>query len=178
MTTGHSVLESDILSINLCLNPQVKSSEAEMVTEVFTFRPWCQRPSHIVLKGWTDILQFFNFITFRARTLGFPGGSDGKKSACMQETKIQFLCQEYPLEKGIATHSSILACRISWAEKTGRLQSMGLQRVRHGWATNNCISTCFFWYTNYLLKSVVRVYGNARFQVYYLDILAWIHGDT
>ena len=82
-------------------------------------------------KSWTEILQFFNFIIFKARTLGFPGGSDGKKSACMQETQIQFLGQEDPREKGVATHSSILACRISWAEKTGRLQSMGLQRVRH-----------------------------------------------
>ena len=78
-TTGHSVLESDIVSINLSLNHQVKSSEAEMITEVFTFRPRCQSPSLTVLKGWTDILQFFNFIIFRARTLGFPGGLDGKK---------------------------------------------------------------------------------------------------
>ena len=38
---------------------------------------------------------------------------------------------EDPLEKGMATHSSILACRIPWTEESGRLQSMGLQRVRH-----------------------------------------------
>ena len=38
---------------------------------------------------------------------------------------------EDPLEEGMATHSSILACRIPWAEELGRLQSMGSQRVRH-----------------------------------------------
>ena len=39
--------------------------------------------------------------------------------------------QEDPLEEGMATHSSILAWRIPWAEEPGRLQSIGLQRVRH-----------------------------------------------
>ena len=74
MITGHSVLELEIVSINLSLNHQLKSSEVEMVTEGFTFRPRCQSLSHIVLKGWTEILQFFNFIIFKARNLGFPGG--------------------------------------------------------------------------------------------------------
>ena len=49
----------------------------------------------------------------------------------MQETGVRFLSQEDPLEKGMATHPSILACRIPWTEEPGRLQSMGLQRVRH-----------------------------------------------
>ena len=51
----------------------------------------------------------------------------------MQETRVQFLGQEDPLEKGMATHSSILAWRISWTppEETGGLQSMGSQRVGH-----------------------------------------------
>ena len=40
---------------------------------------------------------------------GFPGGSDGKEFACMQETQVWSLGQEDPLEKGMATHSSILA---------------------------------------------------------------------
>ena len=47
------------------------------------------------------------------------------------ETHVQFLDQEDPLEEGMATHSSILAWRIPWTEEPGRLQSMGLQRVRH-----------------------------------------------
>ena len=43
---------------------------------------------------------------------GFPGGSEGKEFACNAETWVQFLGWEDPLEKGIATHSSILAWRI------------------------------------------------------------------
>ena len=53
-----------------------------------------------------------------------------KNLPAMQETWIQSLGQEDPLEKGMATHSSILAWRIPWTEKPGRLQSMGLQKVR------------------------------------------------
>ena len=51
----------------------------------------------------------------------------------MQETWVQSLCQEDPLEKGMATHSSILAWRFLWTLGPGGLglQSMGLQRVRH-----------------------------------------------
>ena len=49
----------------------------------------------------------------------------------MEETWVQFLGQEDPLEKGLATHSSILAWEISWTEEPGKLQSRGSQRVRH-----------------------------------------------
>ena len=48
-----------------------------------------------------------------------------------QETWVPSLDQEDSLEKGMATHSGILAWRIPWAEKPGGLQSMGLQRVGH-----------------------------------------------
>ena len=59
-----------------------------------------------------------------------------KNLPAKQETSVWSLDQEDPLEKGIATHSSILAWRIPWTEESGGLQSMGLQRVRHDWATN------------------------------------------
>ena len=49
----------------------------------------------------------------------------------IQEIWVQSLGQEDLLEKGIATHSSILTWRIPWTEEPGRLQSMGLQRVGH-----------------------------------------------
>ena len=49
----------------------------------------------------------------------------------MKEARVQSLGQEDPLEEGMATHSSILAWKIPWAEEPGRLQSMGLQGVRH-----------------------------------------------
>ena len=49
----------------------------------------------------------------------------------MQETQVQYLSQEDPLEEGMATHSSILDVKISLTEEPGGLQSMGLQRVGH-----------------------------------------------
>ena len=49
----------------------------------------------------------------------------------MQAMQVQSLGQEDPLEKEMATHSSILAWKIPWSEEPDRLQSMGLQRVRH-----------------------------------------------
>ena len=54
-----------------------------------------------------------------------------KNLPAIQETWVRSLSQEDPLEEGTATHSSILAWRIPWTEEHGRLQSMGLQRVRH-----------------------------------------------
>ena len=50
-----------------------------------------------------------------------------KKESAKQETQVQFLDQEDPLEKEMATHSSIPAWRIPWTEEPGGLQSMGLQ---------------------------------------------------
>ena len=57
-----------------------------------------------------------------------------KNLLAMQETKIQSLGQEDPLEKEIATHPSILAWRIPWTEEPGGLHSMGSQRVGHDWS--------------------------------------------
>ena len=54
----------------------------------------------------------------------------------MQETQVQSLSREDPLEKGMATHSSILAWRNPWTEEPGGLQSMVSQRVGHNWVTN------------------------------------------
>ena len=62
---------------------------------------------------------------------GFPGISVVKNLPAIQETWVQSLGREDPLEKGMATHSSILAWRISWTEEPGGLQSMLSQRVRH-----------------------------------------------
>jgi len=62
----------------------------------------------------------------------FPGGSGGKELACnVGEIWVQSLGWGDPLEKGIITHSSILAYSIPWTEESGGLQSMGSQRVRH-----------------------------------------------
>ena len=55
----------------------------------------------------------------------------------MWETQVRSLDQKDPLEKGMATHSSILSWRILWLEEPGGLQSMGSQRVRQNWGINN-----------------------------------------
>ena len=69
-----------------------------------------------------------------AQLHGFPGGSEVKPLPAVRETRVQPLDQEDPLEKEMATRSSILAWEIPWTEESGGLQSMGLQRVRHNWA--------------------------------------------
>ena len=63
-----------------------------------------------------------------------------KRLPTMRETRVRFLGWEDPLEKGKATHFSVLAWRIPWT-----IQSMGLQRVRHGWAT---FTFTFFQHSN------------------------------
>ena len=60
---------------------------------------------------------------------GFPGGSDGKESACNEETWVQSLGWEDPWRWEQLPTPSILAWRTPWTEETGRLQSMGSHRV-------------------------------------------------
>ena len=62
---------------------------------------------------------------------GFPGDSVVKSLPAKQEMWVRSLGWEDPLEKDMATHSSILAWGIPWTEEPGGLESMGLQRVRH-----------------------------------------------
>ena len=71
----------------------------------------------------------------------------------MEETQVQSLGQEDPLEKGIATHSTFLAWRIPWTEEPGGLPSTGSQRVRQDQATHTFTlpfpareQNCFFFF--------------------------------
>ena len=84
--------------------------------------------------------------------LGFPGGSDGKESACNLGDLGSIPGKKDLLEKGMATHSSILAWRIPWTKEPGGLQFMGLQRVGHDWATNT-FTLLFLLYSKTLLFS-------------------------
>ena len=61
---------------------------------------------------------------------GFPGGTVVKNPPAMEETWVQSLGQEDPLEEDMATHSSILAWRIPWTEESSRLQSLHSQSGR------------------------------------------------
>ena len=71
----------------------------------------------------------------KSRTIGFTWASlmtqMVKNPPAMRETWVRSLGWEDPLEKGMATHSSILAWRIPWTEEPGGLQLVGSQRVRH-----------------------------------------------
>ena len=68
---------------------------------------------------------------------GFPSGSVVKNLPAVQEVWVQSLVCEGPLKEEMATCSSILAWKIPWTEEPGRLQSLGLQRVRHTKATED-----------------------------------------
>ena len=76
------------------------------------------------------------YLWFLSIFLGFPGCSEVIVSASNAGELGSSLGWENPLEKEMVTHSSILAWRIPWTEKPGRLQSKGLQRVGHDQATS------------------------------------------
>ena len=87
-----------------------------------------------------------------------------KRLPGMWETGVWSRGREDPLEKELATHSSTLAWRIPWREEPGKLQSMGLQRVGHNWATSLSLSLPKCWISvrsfqltqkrNYLIHSL------------------------
>ena len=90
-----------------------------------------------------------------------------KNLPAVQETQIQSRGWEYPLEKGMAIHFSILAWRIPWTEEPGRLQSMESQRVGHNWATE---------YTHTLKKSSAISYKSKHVFTCGSDItLRYVH---
>ena len=66
--------------------------------------------------------------------MGFPGATVVKKFPAKQEMQVQSRGQEDPVEKKMATHSSILAWESPWKDKPGRLQSMGLQKSLTGYS--------------------------------------------
>ena len=75
----------------------------------------------------------------------------------MQETQVQSLGLEDPLENEMATHSSTLVWKIPWTEEPGRLQSMGSQRVGHDWA--NSLSLFSFNNVLYVFPMVLHIYN-------------------
>ena len=84
----------------------------------------------------------------------------------MQETRVQSLGWEDPLEEEMATHPRILAQRVPWTEGPGGLQFMGLQRVRHGWTHTYisrcqcvCVSLCRLVYVGFLFCFVCPIWA-------------------
>ena len=92
---------------------------------------------------WTWILYFLGYFFFPISSHSFLlyftqtslEAQTVKHLPIMRETRVQPLGWKDPLEKEMATHSSILAWKIPWMVEPGRLQSMGSQRVGHNWAT-------------------------------------------
>ena len=71
------------------------------------------------------------WISHRYTYVGLPGGANGKESTCQCRRHERWV---WSLEKGMETHSSILAWRIPWTEEHVGLESIGSQRIRHDWS--------------------------------------------
>ena len=93
----------------------------------------CRRPR---FNSWVGKIHWRRHRLHTPVFLGFPWGPAGKESACNVEVLGSIPGLGRSLEKGMTTYSSILAWKIPWTEEPGGLQSMGLQRVGHDWATN------------------------------------------
>ena len=100
--------------------------------------------------SWRMVTLLFHFL-YKGT---FPVAQTVKNLPVMRETQVWFLGREDPLEKGMATYSSILAWRIPWTKEPGGPQSMGSQRAGHNWATDTLTQrlrachymSCFFWW--------------------------------
>ena len=93
--------------------------------------PMTEEPGRLQSMGsqsWTQLKQFSTHVHMQWTSLV---AQTVKSLPIMRETWVQSLGREDPLEKEMATHSSILAWKIPWMEEPGRLQSMGWQRVGH-----------------------------------------------
>ena len=89
-------------------------------------------PEHVSHPSAVELLRAGTvFLISTPHSQAFQVSQIVKNLSAMQETWVQSLSQEDPLEKGMATHSSILAGRIPWTEEFCRLYPMGSQRVRH-----------------------------------------------
>ena len=80
-----------------------------------------------------------------------------KNPSTMQEIQVWSLGEEHPLEKGLATQSSILSWRIPWTEEPGKLQSTGSQRTGHDWVTNTFTFFCSWCAVRFVLKQLFQL---------------------
>ena len=98
------------------------------------YRPWGRKDSHMTEQV---CKRKYN----EAQVKGFPGAQTVKSLPAIPETPVGSLGPEDPLEKEMATHSSIFARRIPCTKDPGGLQSMGSQRVGQDWVTNTLTFT-------------------------------------
>ena len=102
--------------------------------------PWAEEPGKLQSMGSQGVWR--DWVTSRSPlALAFPVAQTIKNLPAMRETQVWPLGWKDPPEKGMATHSSILAWEIPWTEEPGRLKFMGLQGVWHDWRTNTFSSS-------------------------------------
>ena len=111
--------------------------------------PWTQGPDRLQPMG--SLRVGHNWTTSHVSIWASLVAQMVKNLPTIQETQVQFLGQEDPLEKRMATHSNILAWKIPWTEEPSRPQSMGLWTVGQNWMTNT--STC-----EYLNQNLVWIF--------------------
>ena len=147
----HGVSKSRTWLSDLTFTFHFPALEKEMATysSVLAWRiPGTGEPGKLPSMGSRRVGHDWSDLAVAHANMGFPGGTSGKESSwqCRKHEKwVQSLGQEDPLEKGMTTHSSILAWRILWTEEPGGLQSIRSQRVRHDWSdsarTHACANT-------------------------------------
>ena len=125
-----SALEGEVLTTGLPGKSLINSSEAKGTRERF--------PGKAALGLGFDVrIGIYFCVSLVAQMV--------KNLPAMQETQGWSLGRESPLEKEMATHSSILVWRIPWTEVPGGLQPMGSQRVGHSWVTNTNTFAGIYW---------------------------------
>ena len=95
------------------------------------------------------LLEYSQLFVYGCFPTGLPRWLSGKESTCQcrRHKRHQFnpWVRMIPLEEEMATHSSILACKVPWTEEPGGLQSMGSLRVGHNWVTSLSLFTFMHW---------------------------------
>ena len=120
------LLLSHFSCVRLCATPETAAHQAPPSLGFSRQEHWSglPLPSPLLLSRLSQ-LPAFSFAVLPTLFLVFLVAQRGKNPPAMQETQIRSLGWEDPLEKGMATHSTILAWRILWTEEPGRLQSKG-----------------------------------------------------
>ena len=139
-TRGQSLVWEDPLEKEIATHSSILARKISWAVEPGGLQSmgW-QRVGHdwVAELNWTDFIFPASMVAQMVKSL-----------PALQENGVRSLCWKDPLEKEIATHSSILAWKIPWTEEPGKLPSMGLQRVRQDWATSH---------SSFLLISYLRL---------------------
>ena len=131
------------------------------------------------MEWWMDRQIVWHIFFTYVPVWGFPGGSVGKESAYKQETSVWSLGWKDALEKEMAVHSGIFAWEIPWTEKSGRLQTIGWQRVEHDWVTKSFNiemenQAFHFYWGRDLILSLLEMLKKAENVSFQENIVPWI----